>query len=713
IVAWQFAAEFPRTTRLGLFDRVYPATVAAVATICGFVFIGNWLDAVLGPPFSTYIEPVRRSGYANGFWILNVSLTLPALAASAWRVRRAPSDERRRVLWFVAALFAAILPLTLFIAATALSASFRALLDAPNSTLLVIEIAVIGSLIAMPLTTAYALLAHRTLSVRLFAHQIVRYSFARTTLTVLMATPLIVPIAAAFAHPEMRVGELVTLRSFRWALWGAVFGAGALASRRLVVARIDRWFGHQVVDVARTLAAASEQIGIGRTAREVGFAMVGTAREALGASNVGVLLRDGDGDYLAICGISAILPAGSAVVALLAEEPTVAVDPGTWLYGVLPDEDRRWLTHHNVATVARISVRGQECAGILTLGRRRSRLPYGSNELELIGALVATAGIALRRISQANPEVTLVDVGAVECPRCGRVAREKSCECPAGSRAALLPTRLGDRFDVVRRLGHGGMGVVYLARDTRLDRDVALKTLPSSVTASPSVLLSEARTMAGIEHGNVASIYDLLTWEDTPVLVVEYLPNGTLAERLTRGPVGEKSALSVGIALADGLAELHAAGILHRDIKPSNVGFAKSGTPKLLDFGIARLLGQSGLSETSALAGTPLYLSPDLLDGAAPTPQDDIWALSLAIFEAATGEFPFQGRTVAQFRRSMEYLDAGCTDRLSPSFSHCLTSLLHPDRRRRPASAAALSQRLREEAGRLTPALVEVVDGSV
>ena len=209
--------------------------------------------------------------------------------------------------------------------------------------------------------------------------------------------------------------------------------------------------------------------------------------------------------------------------------------------------------------------------------------------------------------------------------------------------------------------------------------------------------------MAQVEHQNIALIYSLENWQSPPVLVVEYLAGGTLADQLSGGPMPISDALRTGAAMADGLAALHAAGILHRDIKPTNVGYTRTGVPKLLDFGVARLLahassdgqgrppsgpGAGSLSNT-AVAGTPLYLSPEALNGESPTVRTDLWSLAVLLLEAIAGEYPFTGRSRAD---ALARVAAHAPDwrrvrgRLAPPLAELFDLLFNSDLSRRPGA---------------------------
>jgi serine/threonine protein kinase len=230
----------------------------------------------------------------------------------------------------------------------------------------------------------------------------------------------------------------------------------------------------------------------------------------------------------------------------------------------------------------------------------------------------------------------------------------------------VLPAVLLGKFNVRKVLGRGGMGVVYLGEDIALGRGVAIKTLPRVSLEQVRRLRGEARAMAAVTHPNLAVIYGAETWRGTPLLIVEYLAGGTLADRLRKQPMALEEVVALGVALSAALERMHRMGMLHRDVKPSNVGYADDGTPKLLDFGLARLLGRSsgdtqpgvsaltptltdlvGASAYTHLSGTPLYLSPEAVSGAAPDVSVDLWSLTVMLFEALTGICPFQGTSIA------------------------------------------------------------------
>ena len=234
-----------------------------------------------------------------------------------------------------------------------------------------------------------------------------------------------------------------------------------------------------------------------------------------------------------------------------------------------------------------------------------------------------------------------LDEAAFECPQCRIVAASSplSCGCGRAATLAALPYSVADKFRVERRIGSGGMGVVYLARDAVLDREVALKTLPSLRPRAVERLRDEARAMAALNHESLATLYGLEIWRGTPILVVEYFPSGTLASRLSRGPLSPADAVALGIRLARALVYMHARAVLHRDLKPSNIAFTASGDAKLLDFGLATLSSadvddeQRDVGGTSGerFIGTRGYASPEVLRGEPSSPSGDRWALAVVL----------------------------------------------------------------------------------
>jgi serine/threonine protein kinase len=224
--------------------------------------------------------------------------------------------------------------------------------------------------------------------------------------------------------------------------------------------------------------------------------------------------------------------------------------------------------------------------------------------------------------------------------------------------------RLGP-YEIQSPLGAGGMGEVYRARDTRLDRTVAIKILPSHLSSNPEALQRfdrEARAISSLNHPNVCQLYDVGSQDGTSFLVMEYLEGETLADRLSKGPLPIDQVLKCGIEICEGLEKAHRSGVIHRDLKPGNIMLTKSGA-KLMDFGLAKPVtpassASSGLTQTVAtpqhpltmagmVVGTFQYMAPEQLEGREADARCDIFALGAVLYEMVTGKRAFEGKTAS------------------------------------------------------------------
>ena len=215
-------------------------------------------------------------------------------------------------------------------------------------------------------------------------------------------------------------------------------------------------------------------------------------------------------------------------------------------------------------------------------------------------------------------------------------------------------------YIVRRELGRGGMGVVYLAEDTRLSRRVALKALPPDICHDPirrERLRLEARAAAALSHPGIATVYALEEIGDDLYLATEYVPGESLRAMLAGGPVPIARVVAIGAQLARALAAAHTAGVVHRDIKPENVVRTPNGAIKILDFGLARMEGAVSpkLTQSGLIVGTPAYMAPEQVLGQNVDFRTDLFAFGLLIYELAAGVNPFAADTVsATFARIVE-----------------------------------------------------------
>lgn len=207
------------------------------------------------------------------------------------------------------------------------------------------------------------------------------------------------------------------------------------------------------------------------------------------------------------------------------------------------------------------------------------------------------------------------------------------------------------RYTIREQIGAGGMGVVYLAHDEQLDRDVALKVLPPGSLADEAArkrFRNEALALAKLNHPNIETVFDFGTDNGVDYLVTEYIPGVTLDAKLAAGALPEKLALNLGAQLAEGLATAHSNNFVHRDLKPGNLRVTPDQRLKILDFGLARLVGpisQTSVTRTAGdadrMMGTLAYMSPEQVKGEKVDPRSDIWAVGVILYECATGARPF------------------------------------------------------------------------
>ena len=239
-------------------------------------------------------------------------------------------------------------------------------------------------------------------------------------------------------------------------------------------------------------------------------------------------------------------------------------------------------------------------------------------------------------------------------------------------------------YRVVRALGRGGMGVVYLADDTRLARPVTLKVLHPQDTADGTRrerLRLEARAAAALVHPNVAAVHALEEIEGQLFIVSEYVPGRTARERLdARGPLPADEAVDVARQVARGLDAAHRQGIIHRDLKPENILIGDNGAVRILDFGIARTIavepGRPRLTATGVMVGTPGYMAPEQLDGAAGDVRSDLFALGTVLYELVSGANPFQGKTASSTAARIMTVDPVPLSSLNPIFPPALDAIV-------------------------------------
>jgi serine/threonine-protein kinase len=284
-----------------------------------------------------------------------------------------------------------------------------------------------------------------------------------------------------------------------------------------------------------------------------------------------------------------------------------------------------------------------------------------------------------------------------------RVRRDLDALFPlANELATSLPKIPGYEIEAV--LGRGGMGIVFRARQLRLNRLVALKMLLGGEYAQPQELarfLREAKSVASLRHTNLVQVHDVGDHEGRPYFTMEYVEGGSLAQKLSGAPQPPHQAAALVATLADAVEVAHQGGIVHRDLKPANILLTADGTPKIADFGLARHFRTgSALTRTGDRVGTPSYMAPEQAMGKGRTigPAVDIYSLGVLLYELLTGRPPFQGETPTETELQVIYQEPVPPSRLNAKVPRDLETIclkcLHKEPRRRYATAAALADDL-------------------
>lgn len=693
---WAFAGEFPRVHRRSRIDGLVRRMVPFCVCIGGAFWIANL------PPLRASLAFLERRSADGVYWIPLAFLTLSAVVAVAWRARDATAEETRRVMLLIGGLVIGVAPMCMDIVIESLWPVARRYGDANRD---VVATVVFTFLLSTPWSVTWAVLAERALDIRMVVRASYRRLLTRRLLTAAIAAPLGTLGWLFLSQADRTVADVAASSPVRLLVPAAVAAALAAACRRRLLVRLDAWVYPETADHRRVLAVAGSELVEATAVSHVGDAVAGSMRRGCGVPTA-LLVTAENGPYHPALPVAAVPPlARTSAIAHVLEftHKPLHVDPDdrASVFALLPGRDAEWVVEAAAATVVPVFGPASEVVGLAAIGRRFDDRRLSAVDLDFLQALAVTAGLALARLGSAGagPDAP----PARECPACGIVAAPDSaqrCGCDVQYVAASVPRMLAGKFLVEQRIGSGGMGVVYLARDVGLQRHVAVKTVPAAL-GGVLRLRQEARAMAAVMHPAIAQIHGVETWRGLSVFVMEFLAGGTLAMRLERGPLPGPEAVRVALALAAALAAVHDAGYTHGDLKPSNVGFTAGGSPKLLDFGLARLMDD----RDQPAGGTLSYMSPEAVRGGQVDAADDVWSLCVVLYEMITGQRPFAGDGAGEMAACIQRqrirpagAEAGPMGRTGASSVSQLiafvVSILTAGRSARPATARAFADAL-------------------
>ncbi len=657
-----FSLSFPKP----LLHRRWAWMMLAVLTVpvLGSTITGDYI---------TLFAPERSVGAVPGWVGAILGIIFPVaflapmviLAVNYFRLREV--NERRRIrlvifgllLFFVDLIAVFLFSLsqkTLWLSAIALSPLVFGLAQVPFT-----------------ICVAYAVLKQRLFQVSFIVRQSLQYAVARGALLIPIPILAGILIFDLIAHKDQPFGVLLSAHGWAYALMG-VAGVIAHKKRSQWMEVLDRRFYREHYNAQHLLLQTVDEIRASSNLADVAPKAVARIEQALHPEFVAILMREAT-EPLYRCIAAAppeIYPRGlsaesklMAAFRLFAKPLQISLAESGWLKQQLPSEDTNFLRDARIDLMVPIAIAPQGREALMVLGLKKSEEPYGSEDQELLSGIGSALALLLER------PVTSALSGFEECPRCGLCYESGMGRCPnENAQLTRMPFKrlLTSRYRLERRLGRGGMGTVYKATDTSLERAVAVKLIREDLVTSSDAaerFRREAKAAASFAHPNLVTVHDFGVDSDTRVfLVMELLEGFTLRQRLVQQKrLATQQILQVLGGVCAGLEAAHENGLIHRDLKPENIFLAQSGEGeviKILDFGLAKFLisptdpaAATADTATGVLVGTPQYMSPDQLNGEIASAAWDIWALAVITYEMLTGTHPFPATSVGQMQYSI------------------------------------------------------------
>ncbi|HYL06539.1 MAG TPA: protein kinase [Thermoanaerobaculia bacterium] len=768
---WRFVRDFPQAPIAARLRRLVDAGIrASLVTALAFLTfyaVHALLMAVGGPGTGSAVGAAldavgwqRDKPLNDVYGTCQFLLLGAALPVLAYKARLTAGEQRRRVRLFASCLLFGLGPVVLYLLAYLLDPAFAEYQQKNLDIGRPMAITAMLFALSIPFSTSYVVLVHRVLELKLVARRALQYALARYSAVALATVPLATVLLYLYQNRSRSLIQLFSGGRTILLLGASGLGMAALSYRRGLLDWVDRRFFREQYDARQILTMLVERVRAIRDAAELAKLIAREADLALHLDGISLLIADPRTGMLKdpidrarrLDGSSAL----SGLISSGSDPLSVDLDDARSPVARLPEKDRHWLAESGFRLLVPILSRDGSLLGIVGLGEKKSGLPFLKEDRQLLHAIASNAAwvLELDQSRTATPwtsasrQPALADVVpseplpvtevAKECSACGILYQPFTVFCGTCSRRlepARVPFVLPGKFRFERRIGYGGMGVVYGGSDLALGRPVAVKTLRRVSPEDAMRLRREARTAAAVSHPHLASIYGIETWQGVPMLILEFLEGGTLAQRIERERLSQLAAVDLGIAVAEGLARLHSVDILHRDIKPSNIGFTRDGIPKLMDFGIARVMfdlrrdsrsddagstddALAVLPPTSIwnqtvtsvdlsrqLAGTLSYLSPEALNGQRADASFDLWSLAIVLYECLLGHKVFGTGDVRKIMTRIRLGRVPDFAQVCPEHDETLgdffRTALHKSATRRPATALELKQLLVEVRARL------------
>ncbi len=701
------------------FIAAAPMLVLATVTSLYLVGVDRFLDAA--------VWDATHPGLYYASFAAGLAINVLVIVEGVHRFRHnQDSNQRRRIRMAVYTAVPGVLAFAIK-DGTPILASLLGVNPPSFSVPAIVFLQVLVLLPAFGLT--YAVGVARVLGPRVVLRRSIQYALASRTLAVLAILPAAALVVTLF---KKNLHEIITSGSV---VYLALLGASVAALRYRDRARqwLDQRFFREEYDARKILLSLASRVRFETDPADLSAMVVHQTEEALHPEFVAMLVSGVEEARLApvarIGGEVPPLPLDGGIVTMLrwSDEPLeIFLDDPRSPARRLPPSEIAWL--EGTATSLIVPVLGQDrsLVGAIVLGAKRSDEAYTAEDRQLLATIAAQLGLGLdvarlrRRAEDGTAVTTRHDAPPMmECPRCGRCEDAGVELCPTDGAvmrpAGTVPRVLDGKYRIEQLIGRGGMGAVYRARDTRLDRLVAVKVVRAELLQDLDArrrFRREAQIVARLQHPGIVSIFDFGTFADGGAYLVMELVRGEDLRRVLQreGSLDTARAARILSAVCHAIEAAHREGVLHRDLKPENILLPGSGEveAKVLDFGVAKLVGESSeetkaghdptLTAAGSIIGTPAYMAPEQLRGATPDHRTDVFALGVIAYEMISGELPFSRGSLADVilaqDRGARRLSAAAA--VPAPLDRVVMSALDMDPRRRPPSpqefASALVQ---------------------
>jgi eukaryotic-like serine/threonine-protein kinase len=738
-------------SRAAILDRyhwIYPGLAAASAPM----FVISIVAAAFLLGVDSAIEPL--AWFTRHGWIFDASFAvalganLVIVAEGVNRYRHNEDvNERRRIQIVVYTGVPAVFAYAVKAGVPLLSSLVGRPVELPVAIEAVLQAIVLLPSVALP----YAVAVKRVFSPRTVLRRSLQYALARRTLSILIVLPFVALGFSLVTQRSRPLGDIV-LEQPLFYLISLTLAVLAFRYRDQAQGWLDRRFFRAEYDAREILVSLANRVPHENDPATLVSMVMTEVDNALQPESIAVLA--GEERQLDVMSTRRTtphpLPRDSGLATLLrwSDEPLeVFLDDEHSPAARLPAADRAWVQAAGVSLLVPILVGSgerQSLIGVIALGNKRSEEPYTPEDRRLLSGIAAQMGLALdlsrlrRRVSTgeaeriaasadearvpssitSSPTIGFEAASLVMCPACHRCfdpaavrGADGHARCPTDNNPLQpvlgIPVVVDGKYRIDALVGRGGMGAVFRARDLRLERDVAIKTVSAELVAdsvSRTRFQREAQIVARLQHPAIVTVFDFGSLpHGSAFLVMEFVPGEDLRQLLTREktlPLDRTIDLISGVAA--GVDAAHRAGVLHRDLKPENILLPASGAgPKVLDFGVAKMTDLGGdsshtITHGATIVGTPAYMAPEQLRGETVDGRADVYSLAVVTYEAITGRLPFgTGSFIDVGIKQADGSQRIDVAELPSHLADLLRQALSLDRDERPPTAATFAERLR------------------